>query len=167
MRFQPAYEQSLIENEKSFFSLKSRNKSLQINAIILRFLSVRIMFVNTFLWNFHSKSSFQSNSFLFVQKFLVSLLPANQVFDFFSRYLNALSARKWEKSKLWISFQSNSFLFVQKLLVSLLPANQVLNFFSRYLNALSACKWEKSETQKSEFIFLSATTLSSFPIFSP
>ena len=82
-----------------FFSLKSRNKSLQIKAIILRFLSVRIMFVNTFLWNFHSKSSFQSNSFLFVQKLLVSLLPANQVFDFFSRCLNALSARKCEKSK--------------------------------------------------------------------
>ena len=90
-----------------FFSHKSRNKNLQINAIILRFLSVRIMFVNTFLWNFHSKSSFQSNSFLFVQKFLVSLLPANQVFDFFSRYLNALSARKWEKSesqKVWVYF---------------------------------------------------------------
>ena len=65
------------------------------------------MFVNTFLWNFHSKSSFQSNSFLFVQKLLVSLLPANQVFDFFSRYLNALSARKWEKSenqKVWVCF---------------------------------------------------------------
>ena len=43
--------------------------------------------------------SFQSPSFLFVQKLLVSLLPANQVFDFFSRCLNALSARKWEKSK--------------------------------------------------------------------
>ena len=106
------------------------------------------MFVNTFLWNFHSKSSFQSDSFQFVQKLLVSLPPVNQVFDFFSRCLNALSARKWEKSKLWISFQSNSFLFVQKLLVSLLPANQVLNFFSRYLNALSACKWEKSESHE-------------------
>ena len=57
------------------------------------------MFVNTFLWIFHSKSSFQSNSFLFVQKLLVSLPPANQVLNFFSRYLNALSARKWEKSE--------------------------------------------------------------------
>ena len=141
-----------------FFSLKSRNKSLQINAIILRFLSVRIMFVNTFLWNFHSKSSFQSNSFLFVQKFLVSLLPANQVFDFFSRYLNALSARKWEKSKLWISFQSNSFLFVQTLLVSLLPTNQVFDFFTRCLNALSARKCKKSKSQNlfhvSRFVLL-------------
>ena len=65
------------------------------------------MFVNTFLWNFHSESSFQSKSFLFVQTLLVSLLPANQVFDFFSRYLNALSARKWEKSesqKVWVYF---------------------------------------------------------------
>ena len=99
MRFQPAYEQSLTENEKSFFFLKSQNKSLQINAIIFRFLSVRIMFVNTFLWNFHSKSSFRSLSFLFVQTLLVSLPPANQVLNFISGYLNALSARKWEKSK--------------------------------------------------------------------
>ena len=83
MHFQPAYEQSLTENEKSFFSHKSRNKNLQINAIILRFLSVRIMFVNTFLWNFHLKSSFQSDSFQFLQKLLVSLPHVNQVFSFF------------------------------------------------------------------------------------
>ena len=149
MHFQPANKQSLTEYEKSFFfSLKSQNKSLQINAIIFRFLSVRIMFVNTFLWNFHYKSSFQSDCFQFMQKILVSLPPANQVLNFFSHCLNALSARKWEKSKLWVSFQSNSFLFVQKLLVSLLPANQVFDFFSCYLNALSARKWEKSESQK-------------------
>ena len=80
MRFLHAYEQSLTENEMSFFSLKSRNESLQINAINLGFLSVEIMFVNTFLWNFHSESSFQSKNFLFVQTLLVSLLPANQVF---------------------------------------------------------------------------------------
>ena len=65
------------------------------------------MFVNTFLWNFHSKKSFQSDSFLFVQTLLVSLPPANQVLNFISRYLNALSARKWEKSetqKVWVCF---------------------------------------------------------------
>ena len=65
------------------------------------------MFVNTFLWNFHSKKSFQSDSFLFVQTLLVSLPPVNQVFNFFSRCLNALSARKWEKSetqKVWVCF---------------------------------------------------------------
>ena len=81
------------------FSLKSRNKSLQISAIIIRFMSVRIMFVNTFLWNFHHKSSFQSDCFQFVQKILVSLPPANQVLNFFSHCLNALSSCKWEKSK--------------------------------------------------------------------
>ena len=48
---------------------------------------------------FHYKSSFKSESFLFVQMLLFSLPPVNQVFDFFSRCLNALSARKCEKSK--------------------------------------------------------------------
>ena len=78
--FSPLTNKFWPKMKSLFFSHKSRNKSLQINAIILRFLSVRIMFVNTFPWNFLSESSFQSKSFLFVQTLLVPLPPANQVF---------------------------------------------------------------------------------------
>ena len=60
---------------------------------------------------FHSKSSFQSDSFLFVQMLLVSLLPTNQVFDCFTRCLNALSARKCEKSKSQNCFMSAGLYF--------------------------------------------------------
>ena len=83
------------------------------------------MFVNTFLWNFHSESSFQSDSFLFMQMLIVSLLPANQVLCFFSRYLNALSARKWEKSesqKVWFCFSVSLYLIKLSNLRSLVVA---------------------------------------------
>jgi len=124
-----------------FFSLKSQNKSLQINAIIFRFLSVRIMFVNTFLWNFHHKSSFQ-----FLQKLLVSLPPVNQVFDFFSRCLNALSARKWEKSesqKVWVCFSVSLYLIklsnLQSLVVAVVKL-KVKNLSFKVCEELSARK---------------------------
>ena len=105
---------------------------------------------------FHSKSSFQSDSFLFVQMLLFSLPPVNQVFDFFSRFLNALSARKWEKSenqKVWVCFSVS--LYPIKFLSPVTKASPLLlNQVRIFRMVLSSSDWITSVTISNLFEFL-------------